>query len=98
MFVKINEAYRRIVAVCDAEIIGKTFEQDSMQLEVNEEFYKGEKKTEKEVIEIMRVEASEDSTFNLVGRRAVQAGIKARIISKGGVIEIQGVPHALTLL
>lgn len=98
MFVKINEAYRRIVAVCDAELIGKMLEQGSMQLEVRGEFYKGEKKTEKEVIEIMRVEASEDATFNLVGRKAVQAGIKAGIISKEGVIEIQGVPHALTLL
>jgi len=94
MFVKIHEAYRRIVAVCDAELIGRTFEHGSMQLEVNEEFYKGEKKTEKEVLEIIRI----DATFNLVGRKAVQAGMKAGIISKEGVIEIQGVPYALTLL
>ena len=98
MFVKIHEAYSRIVAVCDAELIGRTFEHGSMQLEVNEEFYKGEKKTEKEVLEIIRIEASEDATFNLVGRKAVQAGMKAGIISKEGVIEIQGVPYALTLL
>ena len=98
MFIKIHESYRRIVAVCDIELIGKKFEQGNMQLEVREEFYKGEKKTENEIIELMRIEASEDSTFDLVGKKAVQAGIKAGVISKEGIIELQGVPHALTLL
>lgn len=98
MFVKIHNAYRRIVAVCDAELIGKKLEQGNMQLELSEEFYKGEKRTEEEVIEIMKIESSEDSIFNLAGKKSVQAGLKSGIIGSPGIIQIEGVPHALTLL
>lgn len=97
MLIKIHEAYRRIVAVCDAELLGRRFEQGKMQLEVKEDFYNGEKKTEAEVIEILRIEGTEDATFNLVGKKAVNAGIRAGIINKGGIIKIRGVPHALGL-
>ncbi|MFH0831284.1 MAG: DUF424 family protein [archaeon] len=98
MFVKIHNAYRRIVAVCDAELIGKKLEQGNMQLELSEEFYKGEKRTEKEVLEIMKIESSEDAVFNIAGKKAVQAGLKAGIIGSTGIIQIDGVPYALTLL
>lgn len=98
MLVKIHESYRKIVAISDAELLGKKFEQGNMQLEVKKEFYSGEEKTEAEIIEIMKFAAAEDATFNLVGKKAVNAGIKAGIISKDGIIKIQKIPHALTLL
>lgn len=98
MLVKIHQAYRKIVAICDAELLGRKFEQGDLQLEVKKEFYGGERKNEKQVIEIIELESSEDALFNLVGAKAVDAGIKAGIISGEGIIKIQNVPHALVLL
>ena len=98
LFVKIHSSYRKILAVCDAELLGKRFEQGKMQLEVCKEFYCGELKSEKEVIKLLQEAEKEDATFNLVGNKAISAGIKAGIINKEGVLRIEGVPHALSLL
>jgi hypothetical protein len=98
MLIKIHEAYRKIVAICDAELLGKRFEQGNRQLEVKKEFFGGEKKTENQAIEIIEMLVAEDAMFNLVGSKAINAGIKLGIISKEGIIKIQGIPHALSLL
>lgn len=98
LLVKIHTSYRKIVAVCDAELLGKRFEQGKMQLEVRKEFYGGERKTEREVVKLLQEEEREDATFNLVGTKAVNAGIKAGVINKEGVLRIRGIPNALSLL
>lgn len=98
MLVKIHESYRKIIAVCDAELLGKRFEEGKMQIDVSEAFYGGEKKTGEEVIELLKDSATEDSTFNILGEKSVSAAIKAGIIDEKGIIRIQGIPHALGLL
>lgn len=98
MLVKIHESYRKIAAICDSELLGKKFEQGNMQIEVKKEFYGGEKKTEKEIIKIMKFLAAEDIMFNIIGPKSIDIALKTGIISKEGIIEIQGIPHALVLL
>jgi len=98
MLVKIHKSYRTIVAVCDAELLGKIFEEGKMQIDVSDAFYGGEKKTDKEVIELLKDSATEDATFNILGEKSVNAAIKAGIIDGKGIIRIQGIPHALSLL
>lgn len=94
----VKESYRRIVAVCDEELLGKYFEDGKRQLDIKIGFYSGEKKSKDEAIELLRDFSRNDSTFNLVGRESVDAGVKAGIISRKGVIELQGIPFALSLL
>ncbi len=98
MLIKIHKAYRAVVAVCDSEILGKKFEEGIKQLDVRENFYNGEKKTESEMIDIMRDLAMEDSTFNLVGKKTISCALKAGLISQEGVKHVSGVPFALVLL
>ncbi|MBI2047306.1 DUF424 family protein [Candidatus Pacearchaeota archaeon] len=98
MLVKIHKSYRDVVAVCDSELIGKRLEEGIMQLEINENFFKGEEKAEKEAVNIIRNAAGEDATFNIVGRQAVDAALKAGIISREGIKTIQGVPFALVFV
>ena len=98
MLVRIIKSYRDTVAICDKELLGKKFEEGKFQLDVKESFYGGEKKTEKEAIEIMRNFAIEDATFNIVGEKSVHAAIKAGIITEDGFGEIGGVKFALVLL
>ncbi len=98
VLVKIHQAYREVVAVCDSDVLGKRFEEGKMQLEVNEHFYKGEEMPDMKVIELLKEKSQEDACFNFVGKHSIELGIRAEIINKERVIEIQGVPHAMALL
>ena len=98
MLVNIIKSYREVVAICDSELLGKYFEEGNFQLDVKESFYKGNKKTEQEVIQIILDMKSEDATFNLVGERAVNAAIKAGLISEDSVRKIQGIPSVLVFM
>ena len=98
MLIKIHKSYRDTIAICDSELIGKVFEKGNFQLDVKENFYKGEEVSEKKAGEIMQNMAKEDATFNIVGEKAVKCAIKAGIISEEGIKRIQSVPFALVLL
>ncbi|MDP2628668.1 MAG: DUF424 family protein [Nanoarchaeota archaeon] len=100
MFIKIHKSYRDVVAVCDSDIVGKNFESEDgkFQLDVKENFFKGEEFSEEETIKIMKKMSVEDATFNIIGENSVNAGLKAEIISQEGIKEIQGIPFALVLM
>ena len=98
MLVNIIKTYRDVVAICDSELLGKCFEDDIFQLNVKESFYKGEKKTEQEVIQIIKDMKSEDATFNIVGERSTNCAVKTGLISKDSIKTIQGIPFALVLM
>ncbi len=110
MLLKIHKTYRDIIAICDSELIGKTFvsqasddlgkpsEGGKFQLEVKESFYKGEEISEEKVLQIIQDMSREDATFNIVGEKSINTALKAGIISQQGIKKIQGVPFALVLL
>ncbi len=50
MQIKIIKTNRTIVAVCDSELLGKKFEEGKFQLEVKENFFKGEETEEEKAI------------------------------------------------
>lgn len=98
MIINIIKGYRDIVAVCDSELLGKKFEEEKFQLDLTGTFFKGEEKSEEEIIKIMQLMKKEDATFNIVGKESVKTAIKAGIISKEGVKEIAMIPFGLILL
>ena len=95
---KIHKTYRDVVAICDSELVGKKFEKGEHQLDVKENFFKGEEISEEKATQILKDMEREDATFNIVGECAVNCALKAGIISKDGIKKIQGVPFALVLL
>jgi len=97
MQVKIHDSYRKIVAIADSDLIGKTFEEDIRIIEVRDNFFKGEEKTREEVIGIMRDFEREDATFNIVGKESVKAALDAGIIQEHGITKIDNIPIALGL-
>lgn len=98
MLIKIHSSYRSIIAICDSDLIGKTFEENNKSIFVNPNFYQGEEKTEKEVLEIIELGSSEDYTFNIVGKESVALALKSGLVKPEGIIKIQGIPIALVLL
>ena len=102
MFINIIKSYRDVVAICDSDILGKIFEEKingvTRQLDVKENFYKGEEVDEAKAINLLKMMAAEDATFNIVGKDSVAAAIKAEVISKDSVGKIKDIPFALVLL
>ena len=93
-----HKSYRAVVAICDIELIGKKFEEGIKQLDVRENFYKGDEMSEDEATQIMQDQNKEDATFNIVGENSVNLAIKAGIIPKEASLKIQNIPYALKLL
>jgi len=98
MFVKIHKSYRYVVAIADKELIGKIFEQDKFQLNVKENFFKGEEISQEKAISLMQDYNKEDATFNIIGKESTQTALKAGIITKQGIKKINNIPFALVLM
>src|SRR3989338_4771021 len=98
MLINIIKSYRDVVAICDAELLGKYFEEGKFQLEIKESFFSDEKVDEEKAIQIMQNMSREDAIFNIIGEKSVQAALKAGIINQQGVKKIQEIPYALVLM
>lgn len=96
MIVKIHKTQdrKKVVAVCDEELIGKKFEEKNIYLDLSSDFYNGGKKSEEET-----TKAFDDAYIvNMVGEKAVDLGKKAGIILEDNVLHVQKIPHAQAIL
>ena len=84
---------KRIISICDKEIIGKKFSEKNKQLDLSSNFYKGEEKTEEEVRELVK----DAYILNIVGECSIEFCLKERWISKNNIIRIKKMPHAQCL-
>jgi hypothetical protein len=98
MYLKIHESYRKVAALSDSDLMGKRFEEGKRQLDIRENFYKGDLMEEKQIIETLKDLALDDATFNIVGKKSINAAIKAGIITKEMIGKVQDIPFALVLL
>lgn len=98
MFVKVIKSYRDVVAVCDSDLIGKKFEEGIFQLDIKENFYRGEDLSEEQVSIIVKRMLKEDATFNIVGKKAIDLALRHEIISKDSIKKIQDIPFAMIFL
>jgi len=79
-----------LLAICDAEILGKTFHEGKIAFHVKEDFYKGARVTVEEAVEMI-----ENSTIvNMVGKNVVQKAMERGYVHPEAVLDIEGVPHA----
>lgn len=98
MLVKIHDSYRTTVAICDSNLLEKTFEQGDKEIKITKNFFGSEEKTEAEVLEIMEDYSANDATFNIVGEQSTNLAIKCNLVKPEGITKIQGIPIALVLL
>ena len=85
---------RKLVAVCDAELIGKKFEENNLQLDLTGEFYKGEEVNEEELQDMIK----DAYVVNFVGKESVGYAIKNGLVKKENVIVIKDVQNAQVLV
>ncbi|UPM42233.1 DUF424 domain-containing protein [Halocatena salina] len=84
-----------LVAVCDTDVVGDTFENEQATLTVDAEFYADDARTADEdaVIEAL----SRATIANIVGTRAVTIAIEHGIIDEASVLDFDGTRHAQLL-
>jgi hypothetical protein len=79
-----------LLAICDAEVLGKTLKDGKMNFHVKEDFYKGVRVNVDEAISMI-----ENSTIvNMIGKNVVRRAIERGYVHPGAVLDIKGVPHA----
>ena len=98
MHIKIRKSYRKVVSLCDSELLGRKFEEGRFQLDIRENFYKGDEVTEEQAIKLLEQQKMEDAIFNIVGEESVKTAIKADIITQESIGKIADIPYALVLL
>src|SRR3989344_2324171 len=85
---------KRLVALCDKDILGKRFEEGKLQLDLTGSFYKGMAREEKDILK----ELSRDCLINAVGEKTIDFCVKNGIILKENVLKVSGIPHAEAVL
>ncbi len=79
-----------LLAMCDAEILGKTLRKGKIVFHVKEEFYKGAKVNIEEAMAMIE----NSTTVNMIGKNIVQKAIEKGHVHPEAVISIEGIPHA----
>ncbi|ELY97862.1 DUF424 domain-containing protein [Natrialba asiatica] len=82
-----------LVAVCDSDILGETFEAEELSLTVTDEFYGGDEVDEETVIESL----ARADVANIVGTRAVSLAIEEGFIDEANVLDVGETRHAQLL-
>jgi len=79
-----------LLAICDAEILGKTLREGKIVFHVKEEFYKGAKVNVEEAISLIK----NSTTVNMIGKNVVKKAMEKGYVHPEAVLNIEGVPHA----
>jgi hypothetical protein len=82
-----------LVSVCDADVIGETFENGDVSLTVDADFYEGEEAEEATVVQSL----ARCSVANIVGTRAVGLAIEEGFVDEEHVLDLDGTRHAQLL-
>ncbi|MFX0107037.1 MAG: DUF424 domain-containing protein [Candidatus Hodarchaeota archaeon] len=92
IYMRVRETHEGhyVVAMCDAELLGKTLEDGPIKFKVSKEFY-GEELVDKKVC----IEHLNRATIaNMVGNKSVKTAIDAGLVHDQAVAYIDGHPHA----
>jgi|YelNatPaOPRAMG01_1025707.scaffolds.fasta_scaffold06317_6 hypothetical protein len=92
MYLKIHERMgKRVVALCDKELIGNVYEKDGLVLDLKtyRNFYVGEIVGEEEA----KKHLENFDSANIVGKNSVSLAIRMGLCKKSEVRTIAGIPH-----
>lgn len=82
-----------LVAVCDREVLGETFENGRVTLTVTREFYEGEEVDEGAVVDSL----TRATVANIVGTRAVSLAVEHGFVDESTVLDVGETRHAQLL-
>jgi Uncharacterized conserved protein len=83
----------RLVSVCDADVLGESFENGDVSLTVESAFYDGPTAEPQAVLDSL----VDCDVANLVGTRAVGLAVDQGLVDEENVLEFDGTRHAQLL-
>ena len=83
-----------LLAACDEELAGCTFEEGKLKIVLSENFYGTESMTE----ETLGFRMGSVTMMNLFGEKTIAVGIEKGYVSPENVITVAGVKHAQVVL
>ena len=95
MLVKIHKTPdgRRLLTLCDNDLLGKKFEDQQRQLDISVSFYGGNERKEEDIKKLIKGAY----ILNVVGRKSIDFCIEQGVISTENIITVQNIPHAQTM-
>ena len=79
-----------ILAICDADILGRTLKEGKIVFKISNDFYNGQKISVEQAVSMI-----ENSTIiNLIGNSCVEKAIENGFIHPEAVLKIEGISHA----
>jgi hypothetical protein len=85
-----------LVSVCDADLLGRTFENGQVSITVEESFYGGEDAVEADADAVV-AGLRRASVANLVGEECVGIAVEAGLVDEATVLEVGETRHAQLL-
>ncbi|MEM2994748.1 MAG: DUF424 family protein [Candidatus Bathyarchaeia archaeon] len=79
-----------LLAICDAEILGKTLHEGKITFHIKEEFYKGSLVSIEEAIALIQ----SSTIVNMIGKNIVNKAIEKGYVHPEAILNIEGIPHA----
>ncbi len=84
-----KDAQHTLVAVCDSGLLGETFREGKLKLQVKVDFYKGVTASMPEALDAIHGA----DIANLVGQGIVEAAVQKGLVNPSAIVHIAGVPH-----
>lgn len=78
-----------LVAACDTQLLGETFREGKLKLEVKADFYGGVSATISDALQAI----DGADIANLVGEAIVEAAVQKGLVEPSAIVHIGGVPH-----
>jgi hypothetical protein len=79
-----------LVAACDSDLLGKTFKEGNLQIEIAGDFYDDIRADNKLLIQNLSI----CTVANLVGEKTINYAVDAGFVDSNCIIYIDGIPHA----
>lgn len=79
-----------LLAIADAPLVGKRFEEGNLNLHVSSDFYRDNECGKNKAKEL----AEKATIINAVGKNIVALLVEEKLIRNENVLTIQGIPHA----
>ena len=87
----INHDNTNMLNICDAELLGKTLNNDNFTLKISEEYYAQKVVEKEEAGDLLR----RSNNINMVGKEIISLCVNMGIGSQEGVKEIDGIPFLI---
>lgn len=78
-----------VVAACDRNVLGRTFREGKLRLEVASRFYGGDLCGVEETMQALQAA----DIGNLVGGKVIDAAVQKGLVDPDAILTIGGVPH-----